>query len=96
MDDLATVDDAEVGQWVSYCGDVCCSDEVSFISGSEVSVDEIADFSREREKSHDAGFAGDDAKHRLLIGLNDIVSQIFIDEISRVSATTTGSVLGVK
>ena len=78
MYDFATVDDAEVGQWVPYCGDVCCGDGVGFIFGGEVVVDEIADFSRVREESHDAGFASHDAKDRMLIGVNDIVSQMLL------------------
>ena len=59
-------------------------------------VDEIADFSREREESHDAGFAIHEAKDRLMIGVNDIVSQIFIEEVSRISAITIVSELGAK
>ena len=72
--DFATVDDAEVGQWGSYCGNVCCGDGVSFMFGGEVGVDEIADFSREREESHGTGFAGHDAKDRSMIAVHEIVS----------------------
>ena len=50
---FAAVEDTEVGQLGSYCGDVCCGNEISFIFGGEVGIDEIADFSREHEESHD-------------------------------------------